>query len=791
MQKKHIKHSLLFIVIVVTMLMLLARTLFCIVTIKGNSMYPTLCDGDKVLVLRTKKVKRGDIVLINVPSTISVINSDRLNVKRIIALSGDEVYAQNGAWLNNTTGIEYADTIMRRALASEPVKVLNEKYGVFTGVFPFDDNAQNITSTSIRTIPYSGMRIPKLPYYSRVLNYEGCNAASIINNDYCFILGDNPFDSRDSRYYGPIPMNEVKGKVLCHLKRNADKALEAALRSAGANRAELEKVLAYCRNDELKYKSAVFLIRNMPGHYSYMLTAEDEKVRDRLADIYKGYGVIDEDLREYALAGRKKVRDIDVITSDYLIDNISEAVKSYIDRPWKRSLPFDDFCNLILPYRVGTEPLQNWRKVYKERYSHILDSLYTGTDPIEATNIIFKALDGQLFMYFPSFRMPNLGPDFLLNNRIGGCREICDFTLYLMRALGLPVATDFYNQQNIHSWNVIRDLDGKYVQFLFNRYGGNEAVRGGSDGRTKGKVWRQNFSKPFISDVTTDYFPENKYSVKCKMGLPARVVGLGMFTNAHWYSVYGCKSAINKVTFRNIEPQTVYIAMGSKGSTISYPFIPHNDGTITYLKPETNNRRNVIIKRKVRITNHLKEKMKEVDGTSVCGYNEESQHLDSIGTLYSSISNDEVIYADGKEYSHIIINPNSSGNICLAELSIIATDGTKVPFTGANELCDDDPLTYFRSNGPITLYVKNPTRIAKIIWTPQNDDNFVRIGDSYELFYQNGEAGWVSLGMQEAKYNFLIYNNVPANALLWLHDHTRGREEEVFIIDESGYQIFL
>lgn len=791
MPKHNITQKILLVAILLTISLFLVHALFCIVTIKGNSMYPTLCDGDKVLVLRTRKVKRGDIVLINVPSKISVINSDRLNVKRVIALAGDEVYAQRGAWLNNITGKEYSDTIMRRALASESVKVLNEKYGVFTEVFPFDDESQNITSASNRIIPYSGMKVSESSFYSRVINYEGGKYTGIIRNDYCFILGDNPFDSRDSRYYGPIPMNEIKGKVLCHLKHNTDTVLESALRTAGANRSELEKVLAYCRNDELKYKSAVFLIRNMPGHYSYMLTAEDEKVRERLADIYKGNASIDEDLREHTLAERKKVRDLDVITSDYLIDNINEAVKSYIDRPWNRSLPFDDFCNLILPYRIGTEPLQNWRKVYKERYSYILDSLYTGTDPIEATNIIFKALDGQLFMYFPSFRLTNLGPFFLLNNRIGGCREICDFTLYLMRALGLPVSTDFYNQQNIHSWNVIRDLDGKYVQFLFNRYGGNEAVRGGSDGRTKGKVWRQNFSKPFIIDVTADYFPENKYTVKCKVGMPGRMVGLGMFTNAHWYSVYGCKSSINKVTFRNIEPQIVYIAMGNKGKTISYPFVPHNDGTITYLKPETNSRRNVIIKRKVRITNHLKEKMKEVDGTSVWGYNKESQHLDSIGTLYSSISNDEVIQGNMEEYSHIIINPNSSRNICLAELSIIATDGSEVPFDGANELYDDDLLTYFSSNAPITLSLERPEHIAKIIWTPKNDDNFVRVGDTYELFYQNGEEGWISLGKQTAECNYLIYNNVPADALLWLHDHTRGRDEEVFIIDDEGNQIFL
>jgi hypothetical protein len=52
-------------------------------------------------------------------------------------------------------------------------------------------------------------------------------------------------------------------------KRTPDH-LEEALQFASSNRLELEKVLQYYAsdpNDSLKYKSAVFLIENMPGHY--------------------------------------------------------------------------------------------------------------------------------------------------------------------------------------------------------------------------------------------------------------------------------------------------------------------------------------------------------------------------------------------------------------------------------------------------------------------------------------------------------------------------------------------
>ncbi len=60
--------------------------------------------------------------------------------------------------------------------------------------------------------------------------------------------------------------------LLSSCSGNESEALEQALQMAGDNRAELEKVLAHYSHapaDSLKLRAAVFLIENMPGHYSY------------------------------------------------------------------------------------------------------------------------------------------------------------------------------------------------------------------------------------------------------------------------------------------------------------------------------------------------------------------------------------------------------------------------------------------------------------------------------------------------------------------------------------------
>ncbi|GHV61942.1 hypothetical protein FACS1894195_3240 [Bacteroidia bacterium] len=58
---------------------------------------------------------------------------------------------------------------------------------------------------------------------------------------------------------------------------------------------------------------------------------------------------------------------------------------------------------------------------------------------------------------------------------------------------------------------------------------------------------------------------------------------------------------------------------------------------------------------------------------------------------------------------------------------------------------------------------------------------------NYELLYWNNE--WVSLGQKKSNEDFLTYDNVPANALLLLRNHTEGKEERIFTY-EAGEQVF-
>lgn len=69
-------------------------------------------------------------------------------------------------------------------------------------------------------------------------------------------------------YLGRFLLISIVGLASCN--KNTDAELNFALGNSGDNRQELEKVLEFYRDkrpESLKYKAAVFLIKNIPYHF--------------------------------------------------------------------------------------------------------------------------------------------------------------------------------------------------------------------------------------------------------------------------------------------------------------------------------------------------------------------------------------------------------------------------------------------------------------------------------------------------------------------------------------------
>ena len=169
--------------------------------------------------------------------------------------------------------------------------------------------------------------------------------------------------------------------LLCVLMLSCQKSeddilLEQALEMAGSNRTELQKVLGHYADDSLKLEAAKFLIRYMPGHYSYVDTAAIKSYGLAVAlalDSLKNeenLKVIQDSINQIAHAmgidTLSKVQDCQIMSADYLIRNIDIAFHDWQEGPWAKHICFDDFCEWILPYKVeDLQPLDDWRSRLK------------------------------------------------------------------------------------------------------------------------------------------------------------------------------------------------------------------------------------------------------------------------------------------------------------------------------------------------------------------------------------------------------------------------------------------
>jgi hypothetical protein len=141
--------------------------------------------------------------------------------------------------------------------------------------------------------------------------------------------------------------------------------------------------------------------------------------------------------------------------------------------------------------------------------------------------------------------------------------------------------------------------------------------------------------------------------------------------------------------------------------------------------------------------------------------------------------------------SELEVYEEGTGNKLLGE--IIGTEQDLIDISNEKAF-DGDPLTSFRKYGELDevwvgLKFDSPKKIEKIVYLPGNDDNCIRDGELYELFYWNNK--WVSLDKQlgSSETYKLKYENVPTNTLYLLRNLTKGKEERVFTY-EKGKQVW-
>lgn len=618
--------------------------------------------------------------------------------------------------------------------------------------------------------------------------------------------------------------------ILASCKSGVGKNVERALDFADSNKKTLDSVLKHYERGSLKHKAACFLIANMPYYFSYSSPLIDSmRCLERKFAARKYF--IKEELnkwKSFDYGTCEKVYDVHTVSADLLIENIDWAFKVWEERSWSKNYSFEDFCEYILPYRVGNEPLEKWRKIYYERYSPILDSLYQGTDVVEAAQCMILYLRKEGFAHNRVFRYPDLGAMFLLENRAGYCRDACDIASYVMRALGIPVAMDNYVISPCyrlrHFWSALIDTTGKAIPF--NYPDKKKVSRTEYDSRRRGKVYRACFGvqsekieglyqdkdvpvlfrNPFMRDVTEEYFPENEVGFEVSEQ-DAKYAYLSIYNEQKYIPIDIAVVKKGNAQFRNVEDSLVYYPAVKRGDVMvpaGYPFLLKN-GEQAYFVPDANTRTEVRLQRKYPL---LQTFFKTVVGVKIEGANRKD--FKDAELLYEvkempEINYNSVMLGNMDSYRYIRYQAPEQRFLEAAEIMLYEGEERLRPIDMYVEnssdsiyerklwdMFDNDWVSYYisREKGARAVFDLGYRKsISRIVYMPRNDDNYVHPGDVYELYYHDGIEDWKFIERRQADTTFITFSNVPAGAMLWLRDITRGQEERAFYY-KDGKQVF-
>jgi hypothetical protein len=633
--------------------------------------------------------------------------------------------------------------------------------------------------------------------------------------------------------------------------KNAPDDLEIALNLAGNNRNELEKVLQHYQQhpaDSLKYKAAVFLIENMPYYYSYRnktlehyqkelyptAIKRDCTGEDAVKMLERKYGKLNP--REF-----EKLYDVEIITADYLIRNIEQAFKVWREQAWGKQITFDDFCEQILPYRIKNEPLDDWRETYYNTFQPVLDSLLTNKhDPLEAVQVLWDSLNSKQWVYLD--KKPNGYPypsalNLLNNHRFGDCHECASLAVYAMRALGIPGGIDGFLQfpygQSFHLWNYVPDTLGNIWEFSMYAYPPRPAKR---EKPIMGRVFRKCFgvqeeSLPVITkkekdlppllksafqkDVSEYYLHDASIRVPVEAeALKDTILYLCTFSSAGWVPVaWTAWNAKEKAfVFDFVEKNMLYLpayyldrqihAAACAGSV-------NDEGIYVPLLSDISRKQTLRVERKYPLKpGWFKYRKRIIGGKFQVADNPDFRNAVTLHTIKKETDMHwyDIDLPASKAWRYIRFLSGEKGHCNMAEIVFFDKNGeklsgkiigTKGSFQNKNDnrkeaVFDDDPFTYYDAiegaGAWAGLELEKSEYIKKIQYIFRNDDNLIRVGDTYELFYWNNTY-WESMDKKVANSSLLEYKECPIKALFWLHNYTRGQEELPFFY-ENGEQIF-
>lgn len=628
---------------------------------------------------------------------------------------------------------------------------------------------------------------------------------------------------------------------------NIPDEVELALTASGENKKELLKVINHYNSnskDSLKLKAAYYLIANMPYHSfveeptMYQKFFDEVEVRrEELKKTTDNFFKLKKLSLKYLKRsfdsinnigiskGNTIIRDMEYVKADFIIENIDIAFKAYYKLPLNVRPNLSDFYDYVLPYRAANEPLEiGKRKKLFETFYWVYDSLKVKpyNDVLQDVYMVAKkALSTGVIL--PETYPYEMSLSHIEQSGVGKCGEIVSYLVNVYRALGIASGKDYVTNWGDdhrdfgHAWFFIKvkdnftpyEVGGPNFRAIKNRYSHSSMPK------TYRKLFRINKESTFNKldeDVTHLYRKTVNLELELIWGKKEnKDVSLNVFTpRKGWIQIDKAKKVVGeKAYFNNIGPNIIYLLQSKdqENNTIAgnYPFYLNENGIVNYLNPDQKLVDSAFITRKyppfsIRRAKEKEKRILSINNLEIWSSN--SIKPSSFKKIYDfdGFKTSQIVqrsFKNKKKYKYYKLI--SKERIDIARFMFLSSNmlydkWSSVDFINNNnlilkKLTDDNQLTYIQKDKlEVIYYNEKAILIDGFEIQARNDGNHINIDHDYELLVWDKK--WKSLGKKIAKDTVLIYKNIPKNGLYWLKNHTGGKEEYVFTLDENGRQFW-
>ena len=519
---------------------------------------------------------------------------------------------------------------------------------------------------------------------------------------------------------------------------------------------------------------------------------------------------------------------------DSLKTNIIVANDVWKQRTWSKDYEYDMFLNYILPPRIADEPTEYYWRTDIPRW---LDIEYHGNNLLELSQMVNSKINVDTRR--EDWGNKHMGYTATMAGVFGKCDDRAILATMAMRSMGIPAAFEIIpmwgGNNNGHSCCSVIASDNSIFTFQGTNDNGIETRFCDKVPKVYRRLFFEDTTLPTYQFQDTEDIPElfadfrlkdvtylhkvgqRDISIKSTICTDNHLCYLSVFHPNGWFPIaYGLIDNKNLI-FRDIGIGTDadgHAAVGGEniGNGILYLPTIYENGNIPVANPFIVKEDEIKILQPMdeteTITLHRKyPKLDRISGFAdrmIGGVIEiankaDFSDADQIHHIYEQPLSrvQKIILKQHKRFRYIRYR-KSSGTLSIAEL--IAYDKNGQIISGNTIACEtlqkDPEIMKIRDNNPLT-FIEIPNgldlwvgldlgrheNISSIGFCPRNDDNDISPGDIYELFYWDGE--WKSLGEKKACTHELNYHNVPKNALLWLRDKSKGKEERPFTYEHN------